>query len=649
MTVLSPLPIQKFFDNNGQPLANGKLFTYKAATSTKLATYIDSTGGTPNTNPIILDYRGECRLWIDPTLAYQYVLAPSTDTDPPANPFWSVDNITAFGTGVNFDNTAIDTGSVNAITVAIPSISAPVAFTRIVVKVANTNTGATTISINGGTAKAVTLHNIAALTGNELQANGIYIFIFDGAQWQLESPALQPPQIRTSAEVSASITPSNFWYLPRPVADITRYGGAPGAGDNTTAMNAAAAVLNAQGGGIIKIPYPGEWRMNWVCLFHNITVEGPGGKGEFDVNCIRPFNLSSPPITFGDGTADRYYCGLINCHVSGTDGIAQTAVHCAPQALLLKGGTLSWRAERCVFYTGIQTVACVPSATNGVTNVVFEECDIRNDNTDSASARSVYLKRLADPGYLTDVKFTNTKVNAVSTFAGAYAAEIDGSVVNISFQVTNCYWDIKGDHGIWLKGSSNIVSHNTQLDQGVSVPPIVFETTDVGTDYTRLVIGHLIADQRQWKNGAATVFNIPSGSVQASFREAISRPFVRVPIQIATSTDNFSTAITIDEDSDTGPLTVNGTDWSVKTAGKGLRVKEGSNAKQGTAVLVAGTLVVANTAVTATSRIFLTSQVDGGTPGFVRVSARVAGTSFTITSSNAADTSTIGYQIFEPA
>lgn len=85
------------------------------------------------------------------------------------------------------------------------------------------------------------------------------------------------------------------------------------------------------------------------------------------------------------------------------------------------------------------------------------------------------------------------------------------------------------------------------------------------------------------------------------------------------------------------------------TAGNGLRVKEGANAKQGTAVLVAGTVVVADTSVTATSRIFLTSQADGGTPGFLRVSARTAATSFTITSSNAADTSTVAYEIFEPA
>lgn len=83
-------------------------------------------------------------------------------------------------------------------------------------------------------------------------------------------------------------------------------------------------------------------------------------------------------------------------------------------------------------------------------------------------------------------------------------------------------------------------------------------------------------------------------------------------------------------------------------AGFGLRVAEGANAKQGTAVLVAGTVVVANTSVTANSRIFLTSQADGGTPGFLRVSARVAGTSFTILSSSNTDTSTVAYEIFEP-
>jgi hypothetical protein len=99
----------------------------------------------------------------------------------------------------------------------------------------------------------------------------------------------------------------------------------------------------------------------------------------------------------------------------------------------------------------------------------------------------------------------------------------------------------------------------------------------------------------------------------------------------------------------TGLHLMYGAGFGIKTVGAGFRTAEGSNAKQGTATLVAGSSVVANTSVTATSRIFLTSQADGGTPGFLRVSARTAGTSFTITSSNAADTSTVAYEIFEPA
>ncbi len=90
-------------------------------------------------------------------------------------------------------------------------------------------------------------------------------------------------------------------------------------------------------------------------------------------------------------------------------------------------------------------------------------------------------------------------------------------------------------------------------------------------------------------------------------------------------------------------------DISSMKVGSGLRITEGVNCKQGVATLVAGSVSVGNTSVTANSRIFLTSQVDGGTVGFLRVSARTAGTSFVITSSSATDTSTVAYQIYEPA
>jgi len=81
----------------------------------------------------------------------------------------------------------------------------------------------------------------------------------------------------------------------------------------------------------------------------------------------------------------------------------------------------------------------------------------------------------------------------------------------------------------------------------------------------------------------------------------------------------------------------------------GLEVNEGANARMGVATLAAGTVVVANTSVTANTRIFLTCQTPGGTPGFLRVSARTPATSFTILSSNAADTSVVAWLMVEPA
>jgi len=91
-------------------------------------------------------------------------------------------------------------------------------------------------------------------------------------------------------------------------------------------------------------------------------------------------------------------------------------------------------------------------------------------------------------------------------------------------------------------------------------------------------------------------------------------------------------------------------DLAINAAGKGLKVKEGSNAKMGvTSAMTAGSITVSTTAVTASSRIFLTAQTTGGTPGALRVSARTAGTSFTITSTSGTDTSTVAWMIVEPA
>jgi len=98
------LPVWAFKDSNtGAALVGGKLFFYQAGTTIKQSVYTDSTGTTPVPNPCILNARGETAnsagasigIWMPPGTAYKIVLAPSTDSDPPTNPIWSVDNLIA--------------------------------------------------------------------------------------------------------------------------------------------------------------------------------------------------------------------------------------------------------------------------------------------------------------------------------------------------------------------------------------------------------------------------------------------------------------------------------------------------------------------------------------------------------------------------
>jgi parallel beta-helix repeat protein len=225
---LSPTPVQKFFDNNGFPLFNGQLFTYAAGTTTPQATYVDSTQTTQNTNPIILNARGECNLWLDPTKSYKLVLQ-----DFFGNTIWTVDNYANPG---NAPSAVVDSGTLNNVVLTVPLLGTPQANAVVFFKAANTNTSAVTMTVNGQ-AKPLTWQNLAGLNGGEIQANGWYAAVFDGTQWQLQGPSLQPPQMRTAAEIAAGVTPTNYAY---PVGHVLRYGVVGnGVADDTAALQNA--------------------------------------------------------------------------------------------------------------------------------------------------------------------------------------------------------------------------------------------------------------------------------------------------------------------------------------------------------------------------------------------------------------------------
>jgi hypothetical protein len=103
------------FDSDGNPLSGGKVFTYVAGTSTKKASYSDVGCTSANTNPVVLDSRGEATIYLQGS--YKLILSPSTDTDPPAAAIWTMDNIAAGNNGTVLtegyypDSTAADQGA----------------------------------------------------------------------------------------------------------------------------------------------------------------------------------------------------------------------------------------------------------------------------------------------------------------------------------------------------------------------------------------------------------------------------------------------------------------------------------------------------------------------------------------------------------
>jgi hypothetical protein len=67
----------QFFDNNGVPLAGGKIFTYLAGTTTPQTSYTSSSGATPHTNPILLDSAGRVpggEIWLTNGTPYKFTI-----------------------------------------------------------------------------------------------------------------------------------------------------------------------------------------------------------------------------------------------------------------------------------------------------------------------------------------------------------------------------------------------------------------------------------------------------------------------------------------------------------------------------------------------------------------------------------------------
>lgn len=98
---------QQFFDNDGIPLAGGKLYSYAAGTTTPQTTYTSAAGSVAHTNPIILDSAGRIatgEIWVTAGQNYKFVLKTSAEITLAT---W--DNITGInGTGITTNAASVE-------------------------------------------------------------------------------------------------------------------------------------------------------------------------------------------------------------------------------------------------------------------------------------------------------------------------------------------------------------------------------------------------------------------------------------------------------------------------------------------------------------------------------------------------------------
>lgn len=96
---LAPDPLQStfFIPGGAVPGSGAQLFTYLSGSSTKTTVYKDNAGSSSHTNPIVMDSGGNIPsggvIWIPSGVTIKVVYAPSNDTDPPASPYRTIDNI----------------------------------------------------------------------------------------------------------------------------------------------------------------------------------------------------------------------------------------------------------------------------------------------------------------------------------------------------------------------------------------------------------------------------------------------------------------------------------------------------------------------------------------------------------------------------
>jgi len=404
-TQLAPTPIFKAFDNAGLPLSFGFLYTYQAGTNTPQPTYTDSTGNTPNPNPVLLNARGEAQIWLNPLQNYKFLLTDSLGNQIPG---WPVDNISGSlypGQSIipNTDN-AFDIGSLS-----------------------------------------------------DRWRNGYFgtqIFVGPNNSPIVDSSGNVGYWARTAAEIAAGVTPVNFAYTP---GDLRRYGcditgGTDNSAQISNAINAAVA-----SGGVGYIYHPGG------TIAHGSQITIPNGLAVIGWNrayCIFKFTGTPAGSPASTRSAWRYtgvppWSGYANVSFRHVQIWYQNTVNFAAAIELNGWGWAYWEIDDCWIKGG---------CSFGIILDGVELCSVHNcliENLNATVAYQIWIVNGPDRGFNQGQGFSNVitlRENQISGGSNAYGIADDGgnahTIVANNFNANSIALLASGTSGLVVTGNS---------------------------------------------------------------------------------------------------------------------------------------------------------------------------------------------------
>jgi hypothetical protein len=463
----------QFFDNNGNPLTGGKIYTYAAGTTTPTPTYTSSSGSTAHTNPIILDAAGRVpggEIWISDGVVYKFVIRDANDVL-----IGTYDNIPPGVSGTAADITYTPAG-----TGAVPTTVQAKLRERVSVKDFGGNL-ATAVSAIGSTDTTLVINDAVTVSANlTIPVNvtlsfentglitidsGARLFINGAVQadrlQQIFSCSLFTNAITASIDANALI-----------ITSVTSSTVAPG--------------QIVTGGGL----------RTGIQIFQAYGTTGPGTYAINGYNGIitsRSMTLVSSPVIFGVGTVQEVYPTWFGAVNDGTTD-STTAVNLAVYSQTW-GGTVRFPAGG---YVVTQSTVLHPGMTvegDGVNNdysgspppnqvsfmsTIFVTADNTSAFVISERCNQVNIRNLVfstkNPPYLSGGNYAPFGTNRKAIVYEGHAPQgIFGGVIDscqfFGFEqaiIANDSWAVVGDGvgpaGTYWNGTASVTYYDWQIN-----------------------------------------------------------------------------------------------------------------------------------------------------------------------------------------